>query len=572
MRLHNRSKQYSTHLLLLILISTLIRAVLAFVLELSNDEAYYRVIALFPELTNFDHPPLVNLLINFTTPEHFTHNFEIYVRLFSVIIGAINTYLIYLIAKSPIFNSKSSFLYNNSIDRHSPRRGYIAALLYTASIYCTIISGTFIMPDTPLSLFWLLTLLIFSRILFQTARFNSTLMLLAGIMIGLAMLSKYTGGYLWVAALLYILLYNRSIFKQWSLYISILLTIAVFSPIIIWNFQNDFVSLTMHSERISNGSSINWLYLFREVLGSAFYNGIFNYLLIITSFLAYYLLGRRYISRDQIRFLICFSIPMVLIFLIAALTRPTLPHWSAPAYYALIILAAAYLSSISRGAYRRWMTSTILFTIIVITLGVCQINYGLFDLSSSRNTDDIAYGSEDPSLDMYGWSQLADKFHSIYSKDKELGIMPSENVILVATTWFEASHLESYIGCREEVRVVVPLEQSDRNIFFSRLSSLRVNSNFASTEPFYLIVSGKFFKSESPTLSLVGINESTPYEIIPIERQGKLAHNFVLYRINPIDVQEVVIDKNLSELNTLPNTTDSLNNQNVIAADSLSVF
>ncbi len=562
MRLHNQTSKYTTQLLLLILISTVARAVLALTTELGNDEAYYRVLSLFTEHTNYDHPPMVAYLIQLTTLGSSSETLEWLVRLGPILIGAINTYLIYWIAKSPIFRSQRSFYYNSVLDKADYRRGYLAALLYTASIYCSVLVGTFIMPDTPLSLFWLITLLIFSRILPVGSRYNAASMLVAGVMIGLAILSKYSGAYLWGAAFLYIILFNRSILTKWSLYVSVLLTFAVLSPLIIWNYNNDFASIAMHTERISSGTSVNMLYFWRELAGSAAYNGLINFLLILTSLVAYYVLRRGYMPRGHMRFLLCFSLPMVLIFLVASLTRPTLPHWSAPAYYAFIVIAASYLSTISIRVSRFWIVSSLTLTALALTFGALQINYGVVDLSSSREVTDITYGTEDPSLDMYGWEQLEEKFAAIYHNDKELGIMP-EGVIVAATNWFEASHIESYIGLKHGLKIITPLEQSYRNEFYANLSKSRVAEDFATTEPFYVLLSGKFLRSEVGTLALFGITEESPYEVIPIERGGELAINFILYRINPMDVQGSDLEPNLSELNTPASTIDSTNNQQI---------
>ncbi|MBX9785635.1 MAG: hypothetical protein K2X48_20315 [Chitinophagaceae bacterium] len=38
------------------------------------------------------------------------------------------------------------------------RAGWYAALLFTASVYCSIIAGTFILPDSPQLTFWRLSL------------------------------------------------------------------------------------------------------------------------------------------------------------------------------------------------------------------------------------------------------------------------------------------------------------------------------------------------------------------------------------------------------------------------------
>ena len=65
---------------------------------------------------------------------------EFFIRLASVVFMTANTYIIFRIGK----------------ELKDARTGLYAALLFTASIYAFVITGIFIMPDTPLMLFWLL--------------------------------------------------------------------------------------------------------------------------------------------------------------------------------------------------------------------------------------------------------------------------------------------------------------------------------------------------------------------------------------------------------------------------------
>jgi hypothetical protein len=54
-------------LLWLIVIATTVRLFLASQLELANDEVYYWTYALFPNLSHFDHPPMVGILAQLST-------------------------------------------------------------------------------------------------------------------------------------------------------------------------------------------------------------------------------------------------------------------------------------------------------------------------------------------------------------------------------------------------------------------------------------------------------------------------------------------------------------------------
>jgi len=159
-------------LIFLILISTLVRGFLAFTLEFNNDEVYYWTYALYPDWSHFDHPPMVGLVIQLFSGNLYFDS-EFFIRLGSVVFGAVNTWLVFLIGR----RIKDELT------------GWYAALLYTASLYCFIIAGVFILPDTPQVFFWLLSLYLLIRLLpdKELMAKNRHYLLLAGFTIGLAM-------------------------------------------------------------------------------------------------------------------------------------------------------------------------------------------------------------------------------------------------------------------------------------------------------------------------------------------------------------------------------------------------
>jgi 4-amino-4-deoxy-L-arabinose transferase-like glycosyltransferase len=77
----------------LIIITTVIRCIIACYIDLGNDEVYYFTYAVQPDLNHFDHPPLVGLVIRlFTFNLHWIN--ELAMRLPGIVGAAINTFLI----------------------------------------------------------------------------------------------------------------------------------------------------------------------------------------------------------------------------------------------------------------------------------------------------------------------------------------------------------------------------------------------------------------------------------------------------------------------------------------------
>jgi hypothetical protein len=422
------------YLILLIVISTIIRALVASFTELGNDEVYYWTYALYPDLSHFDHPPMVGLMIQlFTANLHLSGEF--FMRLSSVIFGGLNTWIIFLIGSK----------------LRNPKTGFYAALLYTGSIYCSVIAGILILPDTPQLLFWLLSLYFLLDILSvsKITKEERIKFILAGITIGLAMLSKYTSVFLWMGALLYILFYNRKWLKTKELYAALLLSALIFLPVIIWNFRNDFISFTYHSERVDIlKGGIRPDYFLTELLGQFFYNNPVNVILMITALFA---VGRKkpFLPPERTAALLLFSLPLIFIFLVFALFRSTLPHWTGPGYLSLILLAASWLEyridTTGRTAWvPLWNKISLGLLFVIVVAGFIQIKTGLINFSRWK--------VDDPSVEMYGWKQVRQQFTPMYLNDIQDGRM-SPGAVIITSKWFPAAHLDYYIATPDHIRL-----------------------------------------------------------------------------------------------------------------------
>ncbi|NTW23936.1 MAG: glycosyltransferase family 39 protein, partial [Lentimicrobium sp.] len=259
---------------LLLAISTVSRLMIAAYTELGNDEVYYVNYALFPDLSHFDHPPMIGWFIQiFSLNLRFES--ELFIRLGAVITGTLNTLLIFLIGKQV----------------KDELTGWYAALLYTASLYCFVIAGIFAMPDAPQTLFWLITLLILLKAFKYGPESTNgrKLILIAGISAGLALLSRYTSVFLFSGAGLYILFFDRRWLLKWQVYASVVIALLLFLPVILWNIHYDFVSFSFHSDRVEVVKKVIRPDLFGiELGGQAFYNNPVTFLLIIFGLLAFF--------------------------------------------------------------------------------------------------------------------------------------------------------------------------------------------------------------------------------------------------------------------------------------------
>lgn len=128
---------YLNKTLTLIAIATFIRCVIAVSIGLGNDEVYYWLYATHLQWNYFDHPPFVGWLIRLTTFNLYAEA-DFFIRAGAILSSVIATGLLYLCGKK-------------LKDEHT---GFLAAFIYTATIYGSIIAGTFILPDSPQMIFW----------------------------------------------------------------------------------------------------------------------------------------------------------------------------------------------------------------------------------------------------------------------------------------------------------------------------------------------------------------------------------------------------------------------------------
>ena len=477
---------------------------------------YYWTYALYPDWSHFDHPPMVGWVIQLFSL-NLLFDSEFFIRLASVVFMTIDTYIIYRIGK----------------DIKDAQTGFYAALLYTASIYAFVITGIFIIPDTPLMLFWLLAvwtgLCVIAR--HEAIPNSSTLRqaqgswILFGLFAGLAMLSKYSGVFLWVGMGLYILLFNRKQLKNPFLYLSLLISTICCLPILYWNLQNDFISFSFHSGRVGGGI-LNPATFGTEVAGEFLYNNPVVFVLCVIAVIAAFK-GKIHVESSALRLVLCTALPLILTFLSFSLTRPTLPHWNAPAYVLLILLVACMMSEkhpTQEGYFKlpKGIVAALSVMLFVVIVGSIEIQTGFIPLD--RHTEPEKLGRDDFTLDMYGWEQLEEKFAALREEKIAEDLMHEEDGI-VADEWFPLANLDYYVARPLGMKVmgVGYLEKLHKYMWINEQ-----RGGFRKGEDFWFLTDSRYYKRPE-ALYPGGFEAIVPIDTITIERGGKPTKNFFVY-------------------------------------------
>jgi hypothetical protein len=416
---------YKTRLAWLIAIGTLVRLLVAATTGLGNDEVYYWTYSQHLQWNYFDHPPLVAVMIRLFTANLSLQGAEVFIRLGSIVSAALCTVL--------IFRATTRI--------HSDRAGWLAACLYTTSLYASVIAGLFILPDSPQMVFWCWSLYLLVR-LFETPR-SWLLWLLFGIAAGLCIMSKVHGIFLWFGLGLFIFVRRRDWLRLPQLYVAAALTPLIASPILVWNMANDFITYRFHSERVEvHGFRINGASFLLELGGEFFYNNPFNVAVLVSALLAWKR-GRPDMRAGALSVFGFIALPMIVLLIGVSLFRTTFPHWSGPAYVALLPLSGVYLASLPglrlparvRGAF------ILIASVLVLGLGLIYLYPGTM---GSRKANTLGHG--DFTLDLRGWRDAGKTFAAFYRDEAAAGRMPAD-APLVSHKWFPAAHLDYYF-CR----------------------------------------------------------------------------------------------------------------------------
>lgn len=415
-------QQYSRKVFWLIIISFIIKLFVAAFLELGNDEVYYWTYAIQSDWNHFDHPPMVGWLIRLTTFNLLWVN-EVTMRLGAIICAGLSTWIIFKLGKL--------------LD--SERVGWLAAWMYTLSIYTGFIAGLFILPDSPQMLFWTASLYIMAHLLLKREEENLSIWLLLGLMIGLAALSKVHGLYLWAGFGAFLLFSRVQWLANWRLYMGVLVTLICILPIFLWNYNNDFITYRFHSERVSN-TSLRWDMLGQEIAGEAAYQHPFLFVVLLIALFGLVTNSLRF-ARKRIRlWLLWMSLPMILLFWGVALFNPTLPHWAGPAYIPLYFIAAVYLQKRTNRNIPIILQASLGLVLLALITGTLLIRFSPINFGSQQKEN---FGEYCPTLDMSGWKEFSTSFDSLRKADIASGKMKPIDPLLVHK-WFPGGHLEFY--------------------------------------------------------------------------------------------------------------------------------
>lgn len=213
----------------LILYGFVLRLVYAGSVELMPEETYYWNYSRHLDFGYLDHPPMVAWLIRVATAIFGQTEFG--VRAGALCCGVVTSIFAYKLARN-LFGDAAA----------------LAAVLLTQALPYFFLSGLLMTPDAVMVAAWAGSLYFLERALLGG---QARAWWLAGLCLGIGMISKYSIALLGAAALAF-MLWDRESRRWWRRpepYFAAVLALAIFSPVIIWNAQHDWASFAFQTSR-----------------------------------------------------------------------------------------------------------------------------------------------------------------------------------------------------------------------------------------------------------------------------------------------------------------------------------
>jgi Dolichyl-phosphate-mannose-protein mannosyltransferase len=416
---------------LLIAGSALFRLICASNLGLGNDEAYHFLYAGHPDLSYYDHPPMMAWVEMAGLTLSATRASVWALRIGFVVLFWGSTWLLALITSRA----------------YGPWAGFLAAFALNVTGYYGLAAATFALPDGPLLFFWLLTIERLEVALAEPDRRSLKPWIWVGMAWGGAMLSKYHAVLIPLGTALYVVLHRPM--RRWLLrpgpYVAFGLGMVVFSPVLFWNASHGWASFLFQGGRAVGGWTPRPDYLLMAILAQAAYlfPWIWGSLILI---LVRECRGWRRITSDRERFGLCLAVVPVGVFTAVACFRPVLPHWGLIGLVSLFpLLGSKWAARLAERpeSTRRLLSAYVGFSLLILAVAIGQYRYGWLQRDEKGGWG-LVDNRTDPTLDMYGWDKVADRI-------KQLGLLDDPRTFVFTSYWYQSAHLAHALGGTRDV-------------------------------------------------------------------------------------------------------------------------
>jgi 4-amino-4-deoxy-L-arabinose transferase-like glycosyltransferase/membrane-associated phospholipid phosphatase len=349
-------------------------------IELSEDEAYQWMWSKHLALSYYSKPPLIAFSHSLSTSIWGDSAFG--VRFFSPVLAALGGGILLM------------FLARNA----NPRAAFFAIAAALATPMLAV--GATLMTIDAWSVFsWTVAMVLVWR---AVEKDSTSAWMLAGAAVGVGMLAKYVNALQWVCVFLFLAAHApaRRQFRRPGLYLGIAVSALSLLPVISWNAQNDWITLTHLSER--SGLNQEWRYRYGFMLDFVLQEfGLLNPVFFVLTFWACLKFWK---TRTPLQtFLFCMGAPLFVGYFLYTIRARVQPNWIAPGILPLFALAAIFWEA-RWTEVRRVLAPTLKWGFGVVLVLIVFLH----DTNLTQKAFSFALPAKmDPLARVRGWSAVA---------------------------------------------------------------------------------------------------------------------------------------------------------------------
>lgn len=340
--------------------------------DLFFDEAQYWYWSLEPALGYYSKPPLIAWIIGLST-------------------GACGISEFCVRLPSPFLHTATAvgvfFLGRHLYDT---RTGVLSSLVF-ATLPGVSLSSGIISTDVPLLLFWVIALYALARMLETDSWWPA---ILFGLAFGAGLNAKYAMAWFVVCLIVYLAVtpQGRFLARDRRLYAALGLGFLMIVPNILWNQQNKFATLSHTADNAKWGGALVHPVKALEFFAAQF--GVFGPILFGALLIICWRAARDRLPEAD-RFLLAFSVPVLLAILIQAFLSRAHANWAAVAYVAATVLVTA---TMIRDLAWNWLKASLAIHAAVIALlvvgmataGQVPMPFGLAPFARTLGWEEVA--------------------------------------------------------------------------------------------------------------------------------------------------------------------------------------
>lgn len=394
-------------------------------LNLSPDEAHYWEWSRRLDLSYYSKGPMIAYLIYFGTLLFGSTVFG--VRIPAAVFSVLSSLYLFRLVNL-IYVSDPAKRPDKANNTGASGQGFVAlaSALILQAIPLFAAFGILFTIDSPFIFFWIISLYFFYKAITNESNAQWKYWIISGIYIGCGLLTKYTMAFFPFCGMLFLFFSDkRYLLKTPKPYIACLISLAVFSPVIIWNIQHGWVTVlhTAGQAHIADGITFSFKN-FIDFLGSQI--GVLTplfFCLVIYAVFSLFVSDRSL----QSKFLFFFSVPVVVFFLLKSCQGKVQANWAMFGYITGIIAAVRFSLKDRSTARKIFLATSVAMALILTAISHYPSIVGLPQ-------------KLDPSARLRGWKELGQEVSSISEE------MPKQsNLALFSDSYQIASELAFYV-------------------------------------------------------------------------------------------------------------------------------